>query len=288
MTRFVYSVLRFVPDPARGEFVNVGAIVGDPEAGQWELHEIENKRRARALAGSTATISTFTDHVGRLLDAWGDDDDDQIPFLAEDWLEDLARGQRNVVQLTPPAPVSADTLEDALGFIRARMLIDPVSGHLPYTTRTTARSRLRAAYKAAGLTFQENVFGSVLLAVNDSVAEHLDFAVANGKPLQLSHAWSFQTPDDEALVRRFRSWSWTIKKLRDAGGVVRLGDNRRERIDPTILLEAAVVPPQKEIGSERVWDEAQGTFEELSVAVIPYEDSGVIAREAAQLLAQSA
>ena len=33
--RFVYSLVRFVPDPARGEFVNVGAIAGSEESSDW-------------------------------------------------------------------------------------------------------------------------------------------------------------------------------------------------------------------------------------------------------------
>jgi hypothetical protein len=47
--RHIYSVVRFVPDPARGEFVNVGAIVGSEESSEWGLRQIENPVRARAV-----------------------------------------------------------------------------------------------------------------------------------------------------------------------------------------------------------------------------------------------
>ena len=48
MTYF-FSMLRFVPDPARGEFVNIGAIAGDEETQDWELRLISNLKRARSI-----------------------------------------------------------------------------------------------------------------------------------------------------------------------------------------------------------------------------------------------
>lgn len=284
MTRYVYSVLRFVPDPARGEQVNVGAIVGSSETGEWVLHEIDNKKRARALSSSTATISTFTDYVGRQIDASADDESEDSPWVDEDWLVDIARQHRNVIQLSPPAPVSADSLEQAVGYITERLLVDPLSTRLPYVGRSTARAKLRSAYRTAGLVFDENVFARVRLTVEDTVAENIDFAVANGKPRQLAQAWSFQTPDDEALVRRLRSWSWTIAKLRHSGGVVRLGEHRREHLDADVQLEAVVVPPHGDQGSQRVWTEALGTFGDLGIVTVGYERSGEVALQAAKLL----
>jgi len=47
----VYSLIRYVPDPARGEFVNVGAIAGSEDAGDWQVRQLQNPARARALGG---------------------------------------------------------------------------------------------------------------------------------------------------------------------------------------------------------------------------------------------
>ncbi len=43
------SVVRFVPDPARGEFVNVGAIAGSDETEEWEVRAVANWRRAKLV-----------------------------------------------------------------------------------------------------------------------------------------------------------------------------------------------------------------------------------------------
>jgi hypothetical protein len=44
--RYVYSVVRYVPNPASGEFVNIGVIAGSDETGDWSLRQAGNQRRA--------------------------------------------------------------------------------------------------------------------------------------------------------------------------------------------------------------------------------------------------
>ncbi len=44
--RYEYSILRFVPDPVRGEFVNVAAIVRSDDSEEWRLRVVENSRRS--------------------------------------------------------------------------------------------------------------------------------------------------------------------------------------------------------------------------------------------------
>jgi hypothetical protein len=43
--KYVYSVVRFVPDTFRGEFVNVAVIAGYEETGEWLV------RCSRSIAG---------------------------------------------------------------------------------------------------------------------------------------------------------------------------------------------------------------------------------------------
>ena len=59
---YKFSLIRFVPDPARGEFVNIGAIAGDEESEDWDVRWISNYTRARALdsAGLLSAAKAFT------------------------------------------------------------------------------------------------------------------------------------------------------------------------------------------------------------------------------------
>ena len=38
--RYVFSLVRCVPNPRTGEFVNVGAIAGDPESEDWSVRQV--------------------------------------------------------------------------------------------------------------------------------------------------------------------------------------------------------------------------------------------------------
>src|SRR5713101_9697542 len=132
--RYLYSVVRFVPDPARGEFVNVAAIVGNEETGEWDVRQVENLRRARALDDRDAlpAVAAFLESAGRTIDEWivADDTAATNPELVEpsrEWLTYLASHQRNVVQLTQPTPVVAQNLEEAVGIVFDELIIDPAA-----------------------------------------------------------------------------------------------------------------------------------------------------------------
>src|SRR5918994_1994334 len=72
--RYLYSVIRFVPDPIRGEFVNVGILAGSDESSEWELRTVENLRRARSLdeKGLLGLVWSFVDDLGRKADRYAE------------------------------------------------------------------------------------------------------------------------------------------------------------------------------------------------------------------------
>src|SRR5215204_5890112 len=110
--RFVYSLIRFVPDPARGEFINVGAIVGSEESSEWQVRQIENPRRARFIdeRRTLPVVWSFLDNVGRVIDEYEEAVNgllDPPVELSEAWLNQLYVDHRNVVQLSSPTPMVA-------------------------------------------------------------------------------------------------------------------------------------------------------------------------------------
>src|ERR1700716_3718349 len=107
-------MVRFVPNPASGEFVNVGAIAGGDDGGDWAVRQISNSARARAL-GPTASLNAlfaFLNDVGDRIDEFNARINSLEPpnfELSESWLTDLSLRRRNIVQLSSPAPVDADS-----------------------------------------------------------------------------------------------------------------------------------------------------------------------------------
>src|SRR5947207_4887528 len=117
---FQFSLIRFVPDPARGEFVNIGAVAGSDEAREWELRLVSNLSRAKALDDRGVLSKAFAyaagleDHIAAL---------DLLPEtggpepISTDMLHRHAAEMQNIVQFSPPAPVAADSAEEALQLV---------------------------------------------------------------------------------------------------------------------------------------------------------------------------
>src|SRR6266702_8274212 len=155
MSRYVYSLVRCVPDPRTGEFVNVGAIAGDPATGDWSVRQLSSENRVRKLAGPTAlqAVHGFLARVGVQIDSLqAGMFEGTVDLLSESWLQDLYHDHRNVVQLSAPTPIVAEDAEQALEILFSRQIIDPVSlareGSL---TKHRALHDLRRAYQRAAI-----------------------------------------------------------------------------------------------------------------------------------------
>jgi hypothetical protein len=183
--RYVYSVVRYVPNPATGEYVNIGAIAGSDESGDWSLRQAENPRRARSFGSveSLNAVFAFMNDVGRRIDSFASMPDEWPSDFSEDvsesWLKDLVERHRNVIQLTSPAPIVADTVEEALGFVFEHLVSDGVAaGPLGYATRRNLVAELRTSYRKA-LIRPELIQERVPLLAGPFHAQ-LDFVVGNG------------------------------------------------------------------------------------------------------------
>ncbi len=289
--RFTYSVVRFVPDPGRGEFINIGAIVGSEVAGEWDVRQVDNLVRARHLDDKKALSGAmdFLDEVGRRIDnylALEEDELDELPgseLPSDQWLEDLSLSMRNIVQLSPPVPVSADTLEDAMAMVFDELIVDPRVAGLDYRRRTRAQSALRAAYQHAQLKRGSTYFEKVLIEAQGAT-ERLDFVVANGRAVQLAQAWSFEVPKQPELARRVRAWGWTMSKLRSGGGRVVVEGRPSSTIPSDIDLEVVYVPPVAEDGGVSAFDEALAVFSDIGANPVPIEHAEDVGARAADLI----
>ena len=81
-TRYVYSTVRFVPNPARGEFVNIGAIIGSDDTREWELRTVDRYNRAAFLDddGVFANALTIVNHLGVKLSRYTESLNSLLPY----------------------------------------------------------------------------------------------------------------------------------------------------------------------------------------------------------------
>src|SRR5215217_3402971 len=187
--RFVYSLIRFVPDPARGEFINVGAIVGSEETSEWQIRQVENPVRARSIdeKGTLKAVWDFMDRVGRSIDEFEEGLDaifNPSEELSESWLKRLYVEHRNIVQLSPPIPMEASSANEALDRVFRRMILDPARQRHGYQRKHPALAAVRNAYRKHHIA-DEYVKTHVTLHT-PHYSEILDFAVADGETVQLT------------------------------------------------------------------------------------------------------
>ncbi|GHE29468.1 hypothetical protein GCM10017673_35080 [Streptosporangium violaceochromogenes] len=70
MIRYIYSIIRCLPDPRTGEFVNYGAIAGSPVTGDWDVRRLSRTDRIHRFAASVLNVaSDFTLRLEATLDA---------------------------------------------------------------------------------------------------------------------------------------------------------------------------------------------------------------------------
>ena len=290
MGRYVYSLVRCVPDPRTGEFVNVGAIAGDPSTGDWSVRQVSSESRVRKLAGPSALLAVhgLLARVGAQIDSLqadtlGGADD----LLSENWLNGLYHDHQNVVQLSPPAPILAEDAEQALEILFSRQIIDPVSqareGSL---TKHRALHDIRRAYQRAAID-PYLVRQRVELHVGDRVHTSLDFAIANGSAVQLTQGWSFQGTSVSTVSEQVKAWAYALKCLRDGlDSRVVSADDHISTVTQNVDLEVVVIEPRTS-EQQLVFEEALQVFGQIDASVHDLDDVDAIGTRAADLVGQS-
>lgn len=285
--RYVYSLVRFVPDPARGEFVNIGTIAGSEESSEWQWRQIENPVRARAIDDrkSLEAVWAFLDRVGREMD---DYERSQVSLfepnveLSEAWLQQLYVAHRNVVQLTPPTPMVAASADEALDRVFDQMVLDPALHRHPFQKKYVALAAVRAAYRKHSVQKGVNLRERVALETENH-RERFDFAVTNGRTLQLAHTWSFQVPDQEQVAEQVKAWGWTVRDVQQGGGTVKLPDGSRFTVAKDVDLEVVYVAPAPGEEAPAVRD-ALNVFKALAIPHGPLDMADRVGERAHDLL----
>ncbi len=126
--KFLYSIVRFVPDTFRGEFVNVAVIAGSESTGEWMVRRVDNVQHARRLGGNVpiTPVWNYLDNIESLIDQSTENQLAVDPNeMNRNWLLREHRRLRNLVQITPPTAVVADSIEDAISMMFDAFVVDP-------------------------------------------------------------------------------------------------------------------------------------------------------------------
>lgn len=284
---FQFSLIRFVPDPARGEFVNIGAVAGSDEAQEWELRLVSNLSRAKALDDRGVLSKAFAyaagleDHIAAL-DLLSETDGPEP--ISSELLRRRSLEMHNIVQFSPPAPVAADTAGAALELVFDQLVLDVARKSFPFEKKHRAQGAARRAYR------EHAVPSSAVrerAPVRSGVYEEVfDFAVHNGEAVQLVQCWSFQLPNQADLAEQVKAWSWVVHELRREGGELPERD-RRLPVPTELAVFAIVIPPADGVDAP-AYDEARAAFDENDVIELSPDEADRVGQEAAAELGAAA
>jgi hypothetical protein len=286
--RYVHSVIRFVPDPVRGEFVNVGVLVGSDQSSEWELRTVENQKRARSLdeEGLLPLVWGYVDDIARKLDQYTQAVQSSLFDLPEDriseeWLIRLSQESRNVVQLSPPAVIVADDIDEAFDVLMPQFIVEPEARRFRFKKKHPAVAAVRRAYAKAGLRQQKD-FEEGASVKGQYHKERFDFIVANGRAVQLAQTWSFQIPNQEELAEQVKAWSWTVKDVRQHGGTAETA-MRHITVPADVDIQVVYVPPALD-GPRTALDEALAAFKDNRVHPVESDQADSVGKEALRLV----
>ncbi len=253
-----YSVVQYVPDPLRGERMNIGVVAADA-AGKVA--------RAR-FPGRNSRVWSRAKQFGRedldFLRGFVESVDEQLsskPSLfarSREWSpDDLARltaNWQNSIQFSQPK-ASTLSVEDLVVQVYERLVREPPIRHREHRDKRVVVYRaLRVVRQALS---QKRPGAESLVKSHDWIQgrldEHeLDLVVRNGAPLLAAEGLSFEVPASQDLWREMDALKWAIVDLREAKAVPKIG--------------VIALPPR---GRNREYERARDIYEELGAEFVP-------------------
>ena len=281
--RYDYWVLRYVPDPIRGEFVNIGVIAGWDD--DWSFRRVNNLRRAARLGGTASLTSSFLKRIEDAIDSNLDSVEASLSRSSSRFnrgeAEDLRVRMNNIVQLSEPRPVLAATSEEAADMAYELMVVDSDAG-VSHRSRTRVVHRLRDAFELNPDVVQH--VARFQIAAVGSQETSVDFAIRDGFVHQMSQVWAFDVKNTRHLQTQIQAWNYLLGLLRHEGGQLasRSGHDVAS-IPPGVDVNAVFTPPNTTAGEEQ-FEIAQEGWQRLGVQVVSASDAGQVVAEAERLL----
>lgn len=285
-----YWLLHYVPDTVRGEFVNIGVIVGDDARADWAIRRVESFTRANRLGGDASLSQSWLERLDRRVAAAGSDDIQLLPVavdaaISRAWIDRQRARLNNAVQISQPTPVATDDAAAAAELLFAR-LVNESTREERSTARTRIVRNLRSAFEQTGrLQLGMNLQSRAQAAVGRQHGQ-FDFAVGDRDAAQLSQAWSFRMKDAGQVDEMVRSWSYLVGRIRDEGATLS-GFGPRPKlaiVSPDVPIWAVYDEPATDAQHESLLV-AQEAWSKLDIRSVSSADASVVAAEAAALVA---
>lgn len=259
-----FRLIRYVPDPVKGEFANIGVVLhAAGEGGTAAVRFTRDWSRVRCLHpdADLEMLQGFESEISeRLAGLRGE------PFESRPVLDVLGDTLSNSLQISDGRGTLAESLPAEMELL-LRMYVEPLkvkAERRAATGRTAIAGRMRREFEQAGVweLMRKRVAAREYTRPGDPLK--IDCGYRNGA-VRLFHAVSLESDAELA-----KSLAFSVPTLRD--GV--------RRVEECELELTAVVEPISSVGDAEMYEFGVGLMEEAGLRVLTMADLGRAAETA--------
>jgi len=244
-----YWTVRFVPDVSRGEFTNVGVVVGR-DGGDWAVRLDQRFVRNHGdLSSDLRELASWSRHFERQVNGLASPRLDGRAPSTFGQMEHWRRRQANAVQLGEPMPVLTASAAEGVRLLYPVLVERVTSGRRGTYDRRSLRSRVQKfLVQDQGFVRGRDLFASADFTVGRQHGT-FDLVRTSDRGPRITNVWAFNVLSLSALERDLQSWSYLVGRLRREGARTELTDGGYEALDRDVPIDVVVDVPVRGAGS---------------------------------------
>lgn len=266
---YSYWIVRYVPDSLRPDTAGIGVIVAGKEQGDNAYRFVDSASEIPSLGGNPQFAMQALDALESEIALLAPDD--ALSLGTRKDLRQLVERERRqnygVLRIDAPGQIvdesacaAADTLYQRLIFRKS----SPRPHHV-----TELRKRAKHYYTSSTYArLKEHTLLTPTLSVHNAV-ERLDLAVAADEILEINSTFSFQSRADSSLENRVQAWTFSMSKLRKAGGRLSKG-NKLLDVPPHVPIVVLADDPLTD-KQRQVFNRVTADWVDYSIEIIKPE-----------------
>lgn len=283
---YISWILRYIPNTARGEFVNIGVLVGS-HGSDWAIRHVSNFSRASRLGGDAAFMRPLLRRLALRvaltneesneseLDVFNVDGPTSLTFWT---IEELSARLNNSLQISSPTPAFGSSASEVADILYGHLVSETVRAAVP-RARTLMRNTFRNAVMDAWRHDAE-----IPLAVGPVIEighlhQDFDFAILDGEVEQMTQVISLNRQDRVLVRKDIAAWNYAVTRLRRDGAVLRSQNLDVPSDTPIIIIHDQPTNDEQ----HEILQFAREGWRELDVESYPSDDINRAANRAISL-----